>query len=289
MTDPVPARPTPSADTGRILVLLDASRASLAALEVAANLAATLRGELQALFVEEAELLRSAGFPFTREIGSLSGCLRPLESGPLESSLRRRAARIRRAAEQTAARAEIRCSTEIRRGSVRREVLALIGPGDLLVLGKVGWSAAAGGRLGSTARSLIREAPGRVHLTGAHAPRPDSPVLVVVDELDRARGALAFDLGQAQRDQRPLTVLLAPVDDRGATLERDRALSAWLAATDHPIHVHALPSRQPRDLLRALGRNPAAELVLGRRSLLLAGPQGDALLGALELPVTITP
>ena len=289
MTEPRPADPASAVDAGRILVLLDASRASLAALEAAAALAATLQGELQALFVEEAELLRSAGFPFTREIGSLSGCPRPLESGPLESSLRRRAARIRRAAEQTAARAEIRCSTEIRRGSVRREVLALIGPGDLLVLGKVGWSAAAGGRLGSTARSLIREAPGRVHLTGAHAPRPDSPVLVMVDEPEAAREALAFALEQAQRERRPLTVLLAPLDDPAATLQRDRAVTDWLAAAGHPVQVQPLRSREPRDLLRALGRNPAAVLVLGRRSLLLAGPQGDALLGALELPVTITP
>ena len=289
MTDPGPAQPPSPAEAQRILVLLDASRASLAALEAAAALAATLRGELQALFVEEAELLRSAAFPFTCEIGSQSGCPRPLESGPLETSLRRRAARIRRAAEQTAARAEIRCSIEVRRGSVRSEVLALVGPGDLLVLGKVGWSAAAGGRLGSTARSMVHEAPGRVHLTGVHPPRPDSPVLVVVDELDRARGALAFALGQAQRDQRPLTVLLVPLDDPRAALERDQALSDWVAATAHAIEVHPLRSREPRDLLRALGRHPAAELVLGRRSLLLAGPQGDALLGALELPVTITP
>lgn len=289
MTEPAGNPPPASAEAGRVLVLLDASRASQAALEAAAALAATLRSELQAVFVEEADLLRSAAYPFTREIGSLSGQPRPLETGALETSLRRRAARIRRAAEQAAARAQIRCSLEVRRGSVRREVLAVTTPGDVLVLGKTGWSAAAGSRLGSTARRLVREAPGRVHLTGTRPPSPDSPVLVVVDALESGHEALAFALARARHQRRPLSVLLVPLDDPDAAREREQTLSAWVAAADHPVRVHLLRAPAPRELLRALERQPAAEVVLGRRSPLLAGPQGDALLVALRAPVTITP
>ncbi|OOC10349.1 MULTISPECIES: universal stress protein [Thioalkalivibrio] len=289
MTDPAGTQPLPSAEAGRILVLLDASHASQAALEAAATLAATLQGELQAIFVEEADLLRSAAYPFTREIGSLSGQPRPLETGLLETRLRRRAAHLRRAAEQAAARARIHCSLEVRRGSVRREVLALTTPGDFLVLGKIGWSAATGSRLGSTARSLVHEAPGRVHLTGTRPTRPDSPVLVVVDAPETAHEALVFARARARQQRRPLTVLLVPLDDPDAARERDRALSEWVATDDPPVRVRSLRSSAPRELLRTLERQPAAEVVLGRRSPLLAGPQGDALLGALEPPVTITP
>ena len=52
----------------RILVALDASHHSLAALDAAAELAASLEAELQGLFVEDANLLRLAGLPVARVV-----------------------------------------------------------------------------------------------------------------------------------------------------------------------------------------------------------------------------
>ena len=52
----------------RILVALDASTDSLAALDAAAKLAQCLQAELVGLFVEDVNLLYMAGLPFTREL-----------------------------------------------------------------------------------------------------------------------------------------------------------------------------------------------------------------------------
>ncbi|MBK7177644.1 MAG: universal stress protein [Chloroflexi bacterium] len=52
----------------RILVALDASPHSLAALEAAIDLAERLDAELQGLFVEDINLLRLAQLPFAREL-----------------------------------------------------------------------------------------------------------------------------------------------------------------------------------------------------------------------------
>ena len=52
----------------RILVALDGSYHSLAALEAAAELAASLEAELHGLFVEDVNLLRVAGSPVAREV-----------------------------------------------------------------------------------------------------------------------------------------------------------------------------------------------------------------------------
>jgi nucleotide-binding universal stress UspA family protein len=53
----------------RILVALDASPASLAALDFATELAERHQAELLGIYVEDINLLRSAEIPFTREIG----------------------------------------------------------------------------------------------------------------------------------------------------------------------------------------------------------------------------
>ncbi|MGD9028912.1 MAG: universal stress protein, partial [Anaerolineae bacterium] len=52
----------------RILIALDASSHSIAALRAAARLASSLEAELHGLFVEDINLLRAAGLPMAREL-----------------------------------------------------------------------------------------------------------------------------------------------------------------------------------------------------------------------------
>ncbi len=56
----------------RILLALDASPQSVAALDTATELAGRLGAELTGLFVEDTDLLRMAALPFAAEIGRLS-------------------------------------------------------------------------------------------------------------------------------------------------------------------------------------------------------------------------
>ena len=93
---------TKPATIRRILVALDASPHSFAALEAAAHLAAHLEAELSGLYVEDENLLRGAELPITRMVGSFSGEVRPVERGDMEQQLNVQAARARRALEQIA-------------------------------------------------------------------------------------------------------------------------------------------------------------------------------------------
>ncbi|HHP7234546.1 MAG TPA: universal stress protein, partial [Desulfobacterales bacterium] len=72
----------------RILVALDASPASVSALQTAVELAARLGARLVGLFVEDMNLLRVTQLPFAREISLFSPWFRRLESGELERQLR---------------------------------------------------------------------------------------------------------------------------------------------------------------------------------------------------------
>lgn len=285
MTEPTADRAP--GDFVRILVLLDASRPSLAALEAALELAARRQDELHAVFVEETDLLRCAGLTFTREVGATTGAARPLDTATLRTRLRRHAERTWRTLAQAAAARGVRHRLSVRRGTVLSEALNLTGPDDLIILGRIGWSAAPGRRLGSTARALVREAPGRVLLW---TPRPadEGPLLVLVDTFESSGDTLAVAASHARQHTRELILLLIPLEDEDAVRARDRAVENWLAGLDYPAEVRRLNSATPRALAHALRQERGAELVLSRRSRLLQGRDGEAFLEALSVPVTIT-
>jgi nucleotide-binding universal stress UspA family protein len=99
----------------RILVAVDASPLSLAALEAAAELAASLQAELLGLYIEDINLLRAADSPFAREVGHFSGSIRDLDSQRLQRQLRSQANRVRRRLSQLAERSQIRSTPSFSR------------------------------------------------------------------------------------------------------------------------------------------------------------------------------
>ncbi|HWP84365.1 MAG TPA: universal stress protein, partial [Terriglobia bacterium] len=119
----------------RILVALDASAHSLAALEEAASLAEAMEAELVGLFVEDTNLLRLASLPFARQLSYPSGAAEPLSGERLERELKVRAERARKALEAAAARRRRPWTFRAVRGQVVREILAAAMQADLILAG----------------------------------------------------------------------------------------------------------------------------------------------------------
>ncbi|MBC7182060.1 MAG: universal stress protein [Marinobacter sp.] len=276
------------APPGRVLVLLDGSRMSYAALEEAARIAAATGADVLGLFVEELNLLRSAGYGFAREVGSASGVSRPFNKNDLEQRIHRLAGQAGQALAEAVGRYGGRHTLNIRRGSVVEEVLALAGPGDLLVLGRVGWSSAPGARLGSTARGLLRRSPGRVLLWCERPVLPLGRVVVFLNDHDEANHRAILAAAEAVRHaRRPVSVLL--VDHAGMSPERLEAIRQGLGVAGSEIRVRTLPATDPVTITQILRQEGAAQLVVSRESSLLRQPGAEQLLIALNLPVTVTP
>ncbi|NIO41266.1 MAG: universal stress protein, partial [Burkholderiales bacterium] len=108
----------------RILVALDASPHSQAALRAAAELAAELKAELLGVFVEDINLLRLAALPGAEEVVSALGRARALDPVRLERALRLQAAELRRALESVAAETHVRWAFRVTRGRVVNELLS---------------------------------------------------------------------------------------------------------------------------------------------------------------------
>lgn len=179
----------------RILVALDLSEDSLAALEASAELAQALGAELMGLYVEDQSVLHLTRLPFAREVDALSGHARPLESRALEGQLRSAGTRARNALEAAASRRSVAWSFRTVRGKVSAEIrrAAREAEADLVVLGVC--SRLPGRAPGSTTRAVA-----------------ESPVRVLVLRRRLGLGGavrVGWDGGRAAREALELASLLA--------------------------------------------------------------------------------
>jgi nucleotide-binding universal stress UspA family protein len=288
VTDMPTARADPGTSTGRVLVLLDGSRMSYAALRAAAEIAASTGADVLGVFVEELNQLRSAGYGFAREVGASSGVSRPFDPAGVEQRMQRLADKARRALAGAVAPHGGRHSLSIARGHVIDEVLALAGPGDLLVLGRVGWSSAPGARLGSTAKGLVHRSPGRVLLWCEKRSLPQGRVVVFLnDHVDANSRAIQAAAEVTRRSHRPVTLLLGA---DSSVLSKDlKGVARDLGVQESELRVRSLPSTDPVTVASILRQERAVQLVLSRDCTLLQEPDAERLLVALNLPVTVTP
>nr|WP_228141605.1 universal stress protein [Marinobacter sp. X15-166B] len=273
---------------GRVLILLDGSRLSLAALEAAAEIAAARQAEVVGIFVEESNLLRAAGFGFAREVGGSSGLARPLEAATLEARLQALANQVRHRLQQTMAPRGLTQTLKLCRGRVAEEVLNLMRPEDLVVLGRVGWSGIPGTRMGSTARVLLRQAPGDVLLWTECRPRHQNRVVVLLNHGQGANHrAVRVGAELARRSNQPLSVLIRtpPGDDQAVVAD----ILTYLQREGMVARVKQIPVASAGAAVRALQAEGATQLVVSRTSNLLADQGMETLLSALNLPMTVTP
>lgn len=157
----------------RILVAVDASPASLTLLASAAKLVAGLGAELNAIFVEDINLLHLAGLPFARELVGLTATECRLDYQRMERILRGRGTHAQRAVVTVAAQLKLRGSLQVVRGRVTEELRRAAQDMDLLILGKGGGAR----RLGKVAGRLVEEAPCAVLLLPEQGLRA-GPVMV---------------------------------------------------------------------------------------------------------------
>ncbi|MCZ2148114.1 MAG: universal stress protein [Bryobacterales bacterium] len=206
----------------RILVALDTSPSSQAALEAAVALAQRVKAEVFGLFVEDVDLLRVAESPYAREVLYPSAREGRLTRGVLENRLRIQAEQARRALLAAARRANVPCTFLCVRGKVSSELLAAAAKTDLIAIGRLGWSMGARLRIGSTAMDLVASSGPVLLLSEYRVPGPLHFVLYFDGSAD-ARKALRWAAEVAASDSGRLSVLLAAENEEQADQLREDA------------------------------------------------------------------
>lgn len=267
----------------RILVALDASHHSLAALEAAVELAESMDAELRGLFVEDVELLRAAGAPAARELRYPFVTGARMNPQGMERALRAQAAQARRALVTVCERQQVPCSFRVVRGEVAPQVLAAALEADLLIMGKVSRPLIRRIRMGSTARAAAAEAPCCVLLLrrgGAIGP----PVVLAYDGSPAAQQALTVAAHLARRQRGYLSVLILT-----AAAEKARELESQVVDRLHGqelvIRFSRLEDTSVSTLIQLLAAEKSGVLVLGGTS--LAPEALQTLLDEVDCPVLL--
>jgi nucleotide-binding universal stress UspA family protein len=269
----------------RILVALDASLHSLAALDAASELADTLKAELIGIFVEDVNLLHLAGLPFAREVRYLSGADRPLDSPSMERALRVQAEQVRQALAGVAGRRQIRWSFRVVRGQVAAELLTAAQEADLLALGRASWALTRRVRLGATARAVVTQALGPVLLLQhGHAICP--PVQLVYNGSAAARRALTTAAHMASIIGGHLTVIIVADTPDGAQRFQEE-IGGHLQAQQIKGHYRHLVNPAAEELAQALRMTGGGTLIISADNPLLEGEGLPTLLDAADCSVVL--
>lgn len=217
----------------RILVAVDASPHSLAALEAALKLAGRVEAELIGIYIEDINLIRLSELPFAQEIGRYSALTRRVDIRQMESQLRSQARLARRILRSRAESAHLRWSFRVARGAIPAELLAAALEADMMILGKSGWSQRE--QLGSTARTIVVDAPGHTLISQTGA-RLEQPVMVLYDGTSSGEKSLAAAQLLHTGDT-PLIVLLLSDERAGAERLQDH-IREW--SREHEIAVNLI-------------------------------------------------
>ncbi len=235
----------------RVLVALDASRASLRALESSTRLAARLHAELVGLFVEDVDLLRMAALPFTRIVGP-GAAEREVDVATVERWLRGAAGEARAILERAELRRPGACSLRIVRGRIPSDVVGVAETEDLLIVELRA--------LGGSVRAALEATRGSVLLLGGDDEAARA-LLAAYDPLGGERGGLTALARVAAAVDRVLAVLLPEEIPDGGTLERE--VAAALAGGPARFEVVRLP-RDGRRIAALARQRPEALLALPR-------------------------
>jgi len=188
-----------------ILVALDATEANKSILQAANALANRLNADVQALFVEDIDLLHLAELPLAREMTYGSPTARQLTLADVEKQLKAQVERMRHYVESYGQQGNIKVSFSVTRGRIESEVCTAAELTDLLIVGKNTQLIKHSEKLGKITQGIITGAKCDVLLL-QYGSEISLPVAVLYDGTEASMRALQMAIQIAKGDHDKLVV-----------------------------------------------------------------------------------
>ena len=242
-----------------ILVAIDTSSHSQAALEAAITLAKTMEANLQGLFVQDELWQKISKLPSTSTVNTLTGNVLPLESETLEDQVRLLRNRLRRKMEFMSRRNKVTYSWSSMQGKVEDKVLEASKNADLITIGLKGKSARRK-RIGSSAKTIIQEAdkPVLVLKEGLHI---GTNLTVVYDASKESQKGIRLALKIAEKNNSSINVLV--VDNNPDALDqRNKELENLVDGTSVSVNVELMENTDLGSFLNSINKQHSGLLII---------------------------
>lgn len=280
-------RESPPIGFRRIVVALDGSGHSEAALEAAARLASVFDAELAGIYVEDATALRAAEFEFAYEASRYRSVLTEMSAGSMRTQFRVQEQRARRAFEWAARQHRVRSRFDVVRGQVADELVKASDEADLITVGQSGSLSSSRHKIGTTARMVVARASGPV-LVLRRGLRFDLPVVVLYD-YDAVDSDAALDIGRAlSRQDRlsPLVVLVeAPSPAEWPAYERK--VLERVGPEANRVETEPVRMDHTADVVSRAHRRRAGVLIVPAGSRGVQAERLSGLVSAADMPVML--
>lgn len=233
----------------KILVSLDNSKHSLAALLAAVQLARHFDADLKGIFVEDTTLLSLAEMPFRQEVGEYTAIVREISTDGMTRSIFVQSRRVIRTFQKIINQSELTGDFSILRGKVSEAIQKASEECDLLILGKSGTNPLSQRRLGSTAIALVQN-PQIPILLVEKENRIDKPIFVLFD--DPALGRISLDTAKTFLDQGEILNVLLNAEDPEDMIKHQEFLQTWAKNNRVDIKANTFQQRTFHHLLQRI-------------------------------------
>ncbi len=190
----------------RILVALDSSQVNRSTLQAATTLATNLDAELNALFVEDINLLRLAELPNAREVVYGSSSYRRISVDDMERSIHTQTVRLRKLVETISQQSEMEITFDVQRGNVADLVCSASEQTDLLIIGKNTQRLRQSLKVGSITQTILSSASCNLMVL-QHGATLERPVAVFFSGSMGSHKAMQLAIQIVEQDHKNLNVI----------------------------------------------------------------------------------
>jgi nucleotide-binding universal stress UspA family protein len=216
----------------RILVSLDSSKHSYAALQAAVELARHYDATLKGIFVEDTTLLNLAEMPFHTEVGEYSATIREISSDGITRGILVQSQWVTKTFHKLIKQTKLQSEFSIIRGKVIQTIDQESDKCDLLIIGKSGSNPLIGRRLGSTTKAIIQKEHKSLLLLeeGNHL---GNPIIILFN--DSPLGKIGLETARDLLSPGETLVILLSEDNQKEFELNKKALSDW--ASENQINI----------------------------------------------------
>jgi nucleotide-binding universal stress UspA family protein len=267
-----------------ILVALDKSSHSLAALQAAIELASHYHANLKGVFVEDINVLNLAKMPFRKEVGEYTATVREITQDGLSREISVQSRWVTRFFQNTINQTDVNADFAVLRGNIHEIVNIESQACDLVVIGKSGTHPLGRHRFGSTAKALI-ELHQKPLLLIEENTQLGSPIILMYE--NSPIGKISLETARDLMDPAETLMIFLIADDPDVFLKLNTELNQWAFENQIIISIESFKSQAVSRLIGMVERMKTGLFILPHNA---DSPQIKILesyLGEIRLPILL--